>query len=242
MNTKIPKVAGLITLVVFLLSACGIGTVRGSGKLIAEARDVRDFDRVDLSGSGEVLITQSEEESLTVETDDNIMQYITTEVKGRTLELGVDIKGKGISPTRLRFTLNVKDLVGLNISGSGEITAGGLDTERLDVSVSGSGQVRVDSLKAENVDVRISGSGDVELAGEASRQDVDINGSGDYRAGDLRGETVEITISGSGDTTVWATGSLDVSINGSGSAEYYGSPTVDHSGSGSGKLQSLGEK
>ena len=76
--------------------------------MVSESRDVSGFDRVSLSGSGEVIITQSGEESLSVETDDNIMQYVKTEVRGGTLYLDIDAQGVAVlSPTRLTFTLSV---------------------------------------------------------------------------------------------------------------------------------------
>lgn len=244
MNTKNLKVVGLLAIVALLLIACGLGTfgtVRGSGNLTTESRSVSNFDRVSLTCSGDVVITQSGEESLTVETDDNIVQYVTTEVRGGTLYLGLE-SGKSISPTRLRFTLNVQDLVGLTTSASGDITAASLDTDRLEVRVSASGDVRIDSLTAEEVEVRISGSGDVELAGEVPGQDITITASGDVHAGDLRGEAVKVTISASGDATVCATESLDARLTASGSVNYYGNPTTNFSSTGSGKINSLGEK
>ena len=66
----------------------GIRTIKGSGNVVTEERDVSGFDRVALSGFGEVIITQGDKESLTVETDDNLMRYIETKVRGGTLELG----------------------------------------------------------------------------------------------------------------------------------------------------------
>ena len=42
---------------------------------LTETRDVSDFSRVDLTGVGQVFITQGAEESLTIETDDNFMSY-----------------------------------------------------------------------------------------------------------------------------------------------------------------------
>lgn len=244
MNPKNSKIVGLLTMMIFLLSACAIGIVRGSGNLVTESRNVSNFDRVDLSGSGEVVITQSEAEALTVETDDNIMPYVTTEVRGGTLYLGLEARdfSRIPSPSRLRFTLSVKDLVGVDVSGSGDINAVSLDTDRLDVNVSGSGDVRIDSLTAEEVEARISGSGEVNLAGQATGQDINISGSGKYRAGDLRAEAAEVVISGSGEATVWATESLDARVSGSGSVDYYGNPQTSFSSSGSGEIKSLGGK
>ncbi len=248
MNTKVSKVIGLLAMVAIVLSACNIitgalGTVQGSGNLVAESRQVRNFDRLSLNGSGEVIITQSGEESLTVETDDNIMPYITTDVRDGTLYLGSDTRRiKGISPTHLRFTLKVKDLVGLDILGSGDITAPSLATDRLAVCVCGSGAARIGSLAAEEVEVEINGSGNVELVGEATRQAITINGTGEVHSGDLLVEAAEVAISGSGDVTIWATESLDAHISGSGSVNCYGNPQTSLSGSGSGKINSLGKK
>lgn len=243
MKTKNLGVVGLLVIVVFVLSACILNVVRGSGDLITETRNVSNFDRVDLSGSGELIIIQSGEESLTVETDDNLMKFVTTEVRGGTLHLGFDDdRASTISITRLTFTLHVDDLKGLNISGSGNVEAESIETDSLDVSVSGSGDVQIDSLMADTVEARISGSGEVGLAGEAARQEIDISGSGKYRAQDLRSETLRVEIGGSGNATVWVTESLDAHISGSGSVNYYGSPTINSSESGSGTITSMGEK
>ena len=88
MNTKNLKVFGLLTIGLLFITACGLGTIQGSGDVITESRDVSGFDSVSLSGIGRVIITQGDDESLTIETDDNLMKYITSEVRDGTLELG----------------------------------------------------------------------------------------------------------------------------------------------------------
>ena len=247
LNSKI--IIGVLVIVFLVTSACsidglvGLNTVRGSGDLVTEDRSVSDFDRVSMSGSGDLVITQGDEESLTIETDDNIMPYITSEVKNGTLHLGYDIpEGKNISPTRLTYTLKVKDLTGVEVSGSGSVEAASIDTCCLDIVLNGSGNTQIDSLNTENLVVEVNGSADVELSGEAADQVIEISGSGKYKAGDLQSESVDIKIDGSSDVTVWATESLVANINGSGSVDYYGKPTTDISSSGSGKANSLGDK
>jgi hypothetical protein len=243
MNKRSLRTIGFLAILIVLLSACNLNSLRGSGKLITENRPVSNFDRVTLSGSGRVIITQNGEESLVVETDDNIMEYVTTEVRGGTLELGFDsVRAGPISPTRLTFTLSVDDLEGLTISGSGDIESERIETDSLNILVSGSGDMRIDSLTADTVEAQISGSGEIRLAGEATGQDIEISGSGQYRAEDLHSDTVAVDIGGSGDATVWATNSLNANIGGSGTVNYYGSPTVNVSESGSGSINSKGEK
>ncbi|MCH8294698.1 DUF2807 domain-containing protein [Candidatus Poribacteria bacterium] len=240
MKTMIPA----LSLSVLLISGCnGIGgRIEGSGHVITETRGVSNFDRVSMGGSGELILTQGDNESLTVEAEDNIMEYVKTEVEGRTLVLGLDSGGRSISTKRsIRFTLMVKNLVGLDLAGSGRVDAGGIDTDRLDVDVSGSGTMEIDSLAAETLKVSISGSGRVELGtGEVQKQDIEMSGSGRFRADKLRSQEASIEISGSGSAVVWAQESLEVSISGSGDVEYYGRPRITQQVSGSGSIKSLG--
>jgi len=224
-----------------LLTACGLNIVRGSGKLVTESREVRGFDRISLTSSGEVILTQGDRESLTVETDDNVMQYVKTEVEGGTLTLGTRT-GVVVSPTKLIFTLTVKDLDGMTATGSGDIVVERFDTDRLEIKTTGSGDVRIDALAAEEITVQITGSGGVDLAGQVSAQEATVSGSGKYQAGDLRSETATVKTTGSGGATVWVTESLDARTTGSGSIDYYGTPTVDVSSTGSGTVKGLGDK
>jgi hypothetical protein len=227
--------------IALLLCACNFRLVIGSGRRVTESREVRDFDHVSLTSLGEVILTQGDGESLTIETNANLMQYIISEVRGGRLILGTEA-GKLVRPTRLRYMLGVEDLNGLSDSGLGNITAEHLHAGRLDIRVSGSGNVRIDELTAESVDVWITGSGDVELAGEVTDLTVSITDSGNYLGKDLSSETASVTISGSGDATVWTTEFLKVQLTGDGSTSYYGDPAMDIWRSGEGKLVDRGRR
>lgn len=243
----------ILTVVILLaallaVTACnaGVKVIRGSGNVVTEDRQVSNFDRIALEGSGEVIVTQGGSESLTVETDDNVMEHVKSEVENRTLTLGL-VTGipTGVnvqSTTRLIFYVGVDDLNGLSISGSGDIEAKTIETERLEASISGSGNVRISNLAAGEVSADISGSGEVDLfGGEAAEQDISINGSGKYLAGDLCSAMVKVSVSGSGEATVCAMDTLDADISGSGNVNYYGQPSVNISGSGSGQINDMGE-
>ena len=155
------------------ISAGATGTIRGSGNVIAEDRPVRNFDRISLIGIGEVNITQADEESLTVEADDNLMRYIRTEVRNGTLILGFTnaIRKKNIRPSEpIRFNLSVRELADLDSSGVGDVNVASLDTDRLEIVISGAVDVDVESLVAEKLVVDINGAGDVRLVGRVVDQ------------------------------------------------------------------------
>jgi len=242
MNTKLLKATIAMTVLMLMISACGIVPAFGSRTLITETRDVSGFTRVEVSGGGTMDIIQDGTESLTVETDDNVMQYITSEVRGGTLYLGMDFGIRSFLPSRLHFTLHIKDLAGISTSGSWEVVAASIQTGSLNIITSGSGKVTINALTADQLNTTVSGSGDLDLSGDVKEQTISISGSGKYAAGDLQSTTANIGISGSGNVTVWATERLTAHVSGSGDVSYYGSPQVSFEESGSGDIQSLGEK
>lgn len=57
----------LLLAIMLTVVGCNAGIVRGSGDLVSETRLVSGFDSIDLSGVGEVIITQGGSESLSIE-------------------------------------------------------------------------------------------------------------------------------------------------------------------------------
>jgi hypothetical protein len=199
------------------LGACGAESVRGSGNVTSERRDVGGFNEVELRGIGDLTVRQTGSESLTVEAEDNIIPVLKTEVENNRLTIGVE-DNTAIQTTKpINYELTVKDLNALILSGSGNIDAADISTDELGVV--------------------LSGSGGVKAAGKADSQDVDISGSGSYRAENLESEKARVELDGSGTATVNVSDRLDARIRGSGSVEYYGDPTVSQDVSGSGRVR-----
>lgn len=241
------RVWSLVALLGILsLSACSvmpIRTVRGSGNVITETRDVAGFDRITMSGIGTLYIEQGDEESLVIEAEDNILSYLESNVRASTLELGVQTPGLNLRPTeRIEYHLTVINLREVEASGTADIIIDSMVSEDFEIEISGIGDVTVNSLTADSVRTDVSGAGDVYLAGTVVDQEIHLSGIGDYEAGDLQSETAELEMSGSGSAEVWVTESLDVRISGIGNVRYYGSPLVQQQISGLGKLTQLGER
>jgi hypothetical protein len=230
---------------VLCLPACQMTgvSVTGSGKIVTEARQVSGFTRVVIAGSGDAVLVQGAEEGVVVEADDNLMQYVRTEVRDGALYLDTRSSNRpmSISPSKtIRFTVTLKSLDGITVSGAGDVTAEAIATPKLDIAVSGAGDVSIGALKTEALAVAVSGAGNIELSGEAGIQSVAISGAGDYVAGDLRSASASVAISGAGDATVWATDTLEARVSGMGSVGFYGEPTVTRSVSGVGSIEYLG--
>ena len=137
-------------------------TIGGSGEVITESRDVSNFERVDLRGIGNLEIVQGDEESLTITADDNLMQYITTEVENDTLVIGMK-PNLSLDPSRtIEYKLVLKSVSSVVLSGFGNIDSEGLTGEDLEVKLHGSGDIRLGTLESDTLLVRISGFGDFE--------------------------------------------------------------------------------
>ena len=245
MKTKQFLLIAVLLFVLGVTSACGtvgIGrTVYGSGNIVTEERNVSGFDRVALSGFGNVTIEVGDKESLTITTDDNIMPYVRSEVRNNTLVLDFDDKGinRNYDPTDgIQFTIVVTELERVDVSGAGKMYVGELETERFVVNNSGAASVEIDNLTADEVVINQSGAGTVIISGKVQGQELNHSGAGSYHAGELESETAIIEVSGVGSATVWATESLDIEISGIGNVIYYGTPRISQNISGLGNLVS----
>jgi hypothetical protein len=207
---------GLVAVLAALLVLTGCSIVNGSGQLKSETRTVSGFTGIELSGTGEVTITQGDAESLTIEADDNVLPALTSEVRDSMLRLDTKPRTRVQTRNPIRYRVTVADLNRIELSGSGSVA--GVD------------------LELTNLEVEISGSGTMNLAGSADQQEVEVSGSGQYDAAQLPSRSVSIEISGSGKATVAAAEQLRVDISGSGTVTYSGEPTIDQSISGSGRL------
>ncbi len=209
--------------------------VSGSGFVRTESRDVPRFTAIEVDGSGNVTLSQGVVQSLSVETDDNILPLITTEVIGGVLHLGTRPNSRITHMTKLEFRINAPTIERIVIAGSGSVRGiTPLRSDRMALEIRGSGDIDTE-LAVYGLSARIGGSGSINAQGRATELTVDIGGSGSVNAHDLASSAARVRINGSGGASVHAENTLDVNISGSGSVTYSGgaTPSVRSSGSGS---------
>ena len=225
----------------FCAAGLASAAVVGSGNVVSETRAVSGFHGFDLSGSGDVIVTQGDTEGLVIEAEDNILPLLESTVDKRgILHLGFkEHVGSVSSRKTVVFKLAAKTLDLMELEGSGNIRAASLSGKTLAVSLPGSGHCAVDRLQAETLKVDIDGSGDLKLAGEAHSQAITFNGSGKYEGESFKTDATTLQINGSGDARVWADTSLSVEVNGVGDVGYKGNPKIKQSINGLGRVHPL---
>lgn len=207
----------LLAVLAVTLSACYMARVHGSGHVVTDDREVSGFSAVEFGGMGRLIIEQNGREELTITTDDNLLQYLRTEVQDGTLRIGTD-GFANLDPTSdVTYRLSVKNLGSISVEGGAEVDVRGVRTDELSIKVNGAGQITI--------------------AGVATRQNVTVSGAAEYRAAEFKTSDTTITISGAGEAVVAAEKTLDVQITGAADVEYLGDPTVTKNITGIGSLR-----
>jgi hypothetical protein len=230
---KIPFIFSSLAILTLILTSCGVVQINPNAKsimpsdnMISEKRQVSGFTGIQMSTVGKVIITQGDSESLEIKGSDNLVPLIKTTVGNGVLTIRLDENYTINSLNKddlLIFTLTVKDLNNVTLSGAGTVEMSALTTQSLKLVMSGAGSLSLANLKVDDLDITVSGLGEIQ-------------------AGDLQCQSVKITISGLGSATIWATDTLTGNISGGGNVRYYGSPKMDTKTTGFGNFESLGSK
>jgi hypothetical protein len=157
--------AAVLSCALFLAAAgcfaLGSREIEGSGTVRRESRTVAGFTGIVIEGSGNVTFSQADSQTVTVETDDNLLPIVKTEVRAGILYLGFKEGAKTRHVSQLEFLVSVPKLTAVKISGSGNLHATGLiRAEALTLEISGSGGI-YSELDVGRLDVTISGSGEI---------------------------------------------------------------------------------
>jgi len=231
-------IGGFVAMSVLVMTACSISvnSVRGSGTVTTEVRQVSGFSQVKLSGIGSLAIVQTGTEGLTVSAEDNIVPLILTDVTGSVLNIHLK-SDVSLQPTKpIVYLLSVKDLSTIMLSGAGTVSLQHLTTNALEVDQSGAGSITLSGLQLSTFTAKLSGAGSLTASGTTNSQTVTSSGTVSYQADQLQSTTAQVTLSGVGNAVVRVSQSLDITISGVGSLTYYGSPAVTQHISGLGKV------
>ena len=213
--------------------------VTGSGRIVSEGRELSGFDQIALHGAGEIILTQSDRESVVVETDDNLMRHILTQVNGDRLEIKFPRNTNLVPSGSIKYYISVKEIEEISIDGFGSVVSEEINGENLSLTLDGAGSITLSNVSMENVESDINGLGSIKLLGEVQSQQVDINGSGEYDGDQLESKYAQVAIDGLANASIAVEDDLEVTINGAGVVSYSGNPVVDKEVHGLGRVRRM---
>ncbi len=264
------RIGGVFTLIlvaismVSLLSGCHPSGVEitGSRTLITKTYDLQNFTQVELSRAFDTEITQSDNFSVIITVDDNIIDFLVVQKSGSTLRIGLK-SGRNYLNITNRAAIKMPAISGIvlkdasSASVSGFASAENLDivsanashfslngvfnTEGLVIKASDASAVDVEEIQSGEFEIQASGSSKVTGILEATRGNIKISGGGTV---DLEGKVSDIRLVVSGSGKAWLEDlfvqDVDVALSGSGIATINASGRLDINASDASHLTYLG--
>lgn len=181
----------------FLLSCCR--PVIGNKKIVFQERTVSAYSQIKILGNADIVLTDGSIGQIKVETSENVLSYVTTEVKGDILVIklkhyGVNyvpklkvyvpidekfnkitIVGKAEVISKEDFSLQLPSLE-VVLKGNGNFKGKALSARKAILSIAGAGNI--EASVTEEVQAKIMGYGHITIYGNPSKKDTDIKGSG----------------------------------------------------------------
>jgi opacity protein-like surface antigen len=204
-----------------------------------QTRDVSGFSGVASAGAFDVFITTGGKESVRLEGDDDLLDKIETVVEGKTLHIRTkkEYESDRLDFSDVKIHVTARELNALTLSGSGRMRVNSpLKADAFSATVSGSGQIEAGQITSNRMEARISGSGGFEASGSAKETEITVSGSGGFEGKNFTAGDAHVRVSGSGSVYLRAENTLDGVLSGSGRIHYSGNAKVTERKSGSGRI------
>lgn len=209
-------------------------TVYGNNHVVKKEREAGKFTGLRVSSGIDAYLKQGNDESIAVEADENLHEYIITEIRDGVLHIYTEANIREAEMKRVYVTM--KEISSLKTTSAGDIIGETpVKTDNLELSASSAGDIKLEVLVKE-IEADISSSGDVTLNGEADILNADLSSAGDLNAYGLEVREADVSVSSAGDADISVSERLKARASSAGHINYRGNPKyVDaHSSSAGG--------
>ncbi|WP_299989868.1 head GIN domain-containing protein [uncultured Pontibacter sp.] len=211
--------------------------LKGEGEPVSQNRTVSGFKGINVSGGFAVEVTQSGNEGVRIEAQENLLNSIRTEVKNGVLHI---YTSDNISTTKgLKAYVSIKELNMIDISGGVKVMGNStFKSDAFSMDLSGGSKVIL-ALNTKKLTANMSGASKVELSGRADEMRMDMSGASKVDASELEAKNVNIEASGASNVKVFAQNKLNVNASGATKVAYKGDPSVSSNVSAAAKISKM---
>ena len=229
-KTKMMKTQIISTTIIFfslLFMACeNTETIIPNDNIITQQHFYSDYDRIETEGAFTVYVEFSDtEESIEIEANDNLHQYIEVKKEGSALKIGFRDNINITGSATLVAHVTTKKVTDYAASGASQFFINELSAEDVSIFLSGasqfSGEVYVMNLSAE-----LSGASVVHLLGEAETTDFTASGASIIGGFEYSTEILNVNFSGASMLSITVNDELDVTASGASIISYKGTGVV----------------
>ncbi|RZJ30444.1 MAG: DUF2807 domain-containing protein [Flavobacterium sp.] len=213
-----------LTIAISLFS-CGIDgkNITGSGHVISQSRDLKDFTKVSASGGLDVTIEQADQFSVVVEADDNLQSHIKTTVVADELKITSDYNSFGDVKSK-KVIVKMPKIKGIDAGGGVSLkSVGTLRSDDLTIQSSSGSDVSL-TIESDKIVAQASSGSQLTLKGKALSLDTSSSSGSSIGAANLIANDVTAQASSGSSTEVHAALSIDAKASSGSSVEYRGAP------------------
>jgi hypothetical protein len=236
----------VVILLVLLGAAAGCGSssggeVVGTSGVTTKAFDLSGFTAVRVDDDCSATVSRGDAFKVSVTVNENLVQYLTVEVKGDALQIGLD-------PTLtyrladVRAEITMPSITGAEVSGASDAYMTGFSSpDALTLKASGGSQLDLKGVKAGAVTFDASGASRIEgnlvcddlsgvasgastatMGGSSSTAKLEASGASKLLMNLFAIKDATVTLSGASQGSVRVSGTLDVDLSGASKMDYYG--------------------
>jgi len=195
---------------------------RNYGPVDTEIRNIRSFSEIEVGSGIDVYLTMGNNTNLEVETSEDLMEKLVTEVRGGKLK--IYFEGNVYWVRTANVYVQVEEIKRINASGGSDVKGEDeISSEELRLHASGGSDIRLRVDVAE-LDVEVSGGADIELMGTANYLEASTSGGSNLNAYDLVVRFAQLEASGGSDIKITVEDEIKARASGGADIKYAGNP------------------
>jgi hypothetical protein len=248
---KFLVITAIIVIIVSGLALTGcikVDLAEKNGPVTTRTYVFTDFTGIDISHGFELVVTPSDNYSVSITAGENVLNHTDIHLNGSTLAFSIEgwtniWFSSWFDPPKVNVTMPV--LTKLNLSWASKADVSGFQSSHdLDVELSGASELNIDmtmgyfaadisgasvingSVYATGSDIELSGASHISLTGSGGNIRISASGASSANMPDFIVNNAYIELSGASHATLEINGRLDVDLSGASSVEYSGNTTL----------------
>ena len=211
--------------------------VKGNGDVVIEERTTNEpYSAIKATEGLDVYLTQSDNESIIVEADENLQDLILTEVENGVLK--IHTKQNIGSATSKKIKISFKNISSIiSTSGSDVYSTNTISVENLELKSTSGSDMKL-SVNTNVLNCKSTSGSDMRLSGTTTKLNAEATSGSDIKAADLMAKSSHVKATSGADITVNTSKELIAKASSGGDVKYYGNPEkVNKSDSPSGSVK-----
>ncbi|MCP9750776.1 head GIN domain-containing protein [Ferruginibacter sp. HRS2-29] len=206
-----------------LFSSCD--SESGSGHVITQKRSATGFTKLSVSSGIEVELRKGPG-SVTVEADDNLMEFIETEVENGTLKIGIK-DHTSLHDVHIRVFVTANDISSIKASSAASVEVKDPLVSSGTVSLDASSAASITtSVEAPEVHMEASSASEIKVSGRTRNVNANSSSASTIKAFELLSENTVAEASSGSSIDVFASVSIEANASSGSDIDYKGAAAV----------------